>query len=101
MVAKKNFVFSTDSYHANSIKARERWHRGFYQWYIAEGLATSKSSDFKLYLANEENKMQLCKLLLQLLGSKAVASLLEKSGTAVVVVKGKLYQMELTDGDVC
>ena len=29
MVAKNNFVFSTDSYHADSIKAQERLRRGF------------------------------------------------------------------------
>ena len=28
MVAKKNFIFSTDSYHADSIKAQERLPRG-------------------------------------------------------------------------
>ena len=28
MVAKKNFIFSTDSYHADSIKAQERIRRG-------------------------------------------------------------------------
>ena len=29
MVVKKRFVFSTDSYHADSIKGQERLRRGF------------------------------------------------------------------------
>lgn len=39
MVAKKNFVFSTDSYHADSIKAQQRLRRGFSQQYIIDGPA--------------------------------------------------------------
>ena len=40
---KKNFVFSTDSYHADSIKAQERLRRGFSQRYIIEGQATKEA----------------------------------------------------------
>lgn len=101
MVAKKNFVFSTDSYHADSIKAQERLRHGFSQRYIIDGPATRKPSDFKLFLANEENKKQLCQLLLQVWGSKAAASRLEKCGTAVAVVEGKAYQLDSSDGSVC
>ena len=100
MVAKKNFVFSTDSYLADSIKAQERLRRGFSQRYILEGPATRKPSDFKLFLANEQNKTQLCQLLLRVWGSKAAASRLEKSGTAMAVVEGKVYQLDSSDGDV-
>ena len=39
-VAKKNFVFSADSYHADSINAQERLCRGFSQRYIIKGQAT-------------------------------------------------------------
>lgn len=100
MVAKKNFIFSTDSYHADSIKAQERLRRGFSQRYIIEGQATRKPVDFKLFLANEENKLQLCQLLLRVWGSKAAASRLEKCGTAVAVVEGKAYLLDTSDGDV-
>ena len=78
MVAKKNFVFSTDSYHADSIKAQERLRRGFSQRYIIEGQATRKPVDFKLFLANEENKLQLCQLLLCVWGDREAASRLEQ-----------------------
>lgn len=100
MVAKKNFVFSTDSYHADSIKSQERLRRGFSQWYILEGPATRKPADLKLFLANEENKLQLCQLMLRVWGSKIAASRLEKCETAVIVVDCKAYQLGALDGDV-
>ena len=100
MVAKKNFIFSTDSYHSETIKAQERLRRGFSQRYIIEGQATRKPVDFKLFLANEENKLQLCQLLLRVWGSKAAASRLEKCGTAMAVVEGKAYLLDTADGDV-
>ena len=42
MVAKKDFIFSTDSYHADSIKAQERLRRGYSQCYLIQGPATRK-----------------------------------------------------------
>ena len=100
MIAKKNFIFSTDSYHADSIKAQERLRRGFSQRYIVEGPATRKPTDFKLFLANEDNKIQFCRLLLRVWGSKEAASRLEQCGTAVAVVDGKAYQLDSSNGDV-
>ena len=100
MVAHKHFIFSTDSYHIDSIKAQERLRRGFSQRYIIDGPATRKPSDFKLFLANEENKTQLCQLLLRVWRSKEAASRLEKSGTAVAVVEGKAYQLDSSDNNV-
>lgn len=100
MVAKKNFVFSTDSYHEDSIKSQERQRRGLSQRYIVEGPATRTPSDFKLFLANEENKTQLCKLLLRVWESQTAASRLHKCGTAVAVIEGKAYQLNSLDGKV-
>ena len=65
MVAKTNFIFSTDLYHTDSIQAHERLRRGFSQRYIIDGPATRKPIDFKLFLANEGNKTRLCQLLLR------------------------------------
>ena len=56
MAAKENLVFSSDCYHADSIKAQERLRRDFSQKYIIDGPATRKPADFKLFLANEDNK---------------------------------------------
>ena len=44
MAAKKNFVFSPDSYHAGSIKAQERLRRGFSQRHIIEGQGARSTS---------------------------------------------------------
>ncbi|CAL8338486.1 unnamed protein product [Boreogadus saida] len=65
MAAKKHFVFSTDSYNNDSVKAQERLRRGVSQRCIIGGPATRKPSDFKLFLENDETKTQLCKLLLE------------------------------------
>lgn len=100
MVAKKNFVFSTDSYQADSIKAQERLRRGFSERFIMEGQATRKPVDFKLFLANEENNLQFRQLLPQVWGSKEAASRLEKCGIVVAVVDGKAYLLDSSDGDV-
>ena len=62
MVAKKNFIFSMDSYHEDSIKSQERVRRGFSQHCVVGGgggAATRKPTDWKLFLANEENRLQL------------------------------------------
>ncbi|XP_056463060.1 uncharacterized protein LOC130402990 [Gadus chalcogrammus] len=98
MVAKNHFVFSTDSYHDDSVKAQERLRRGVSKRYIGCP-ATRQPTDFKLFLANDENKTQLCKLL-EVWGSKTSASRLEKCGTAVVVVEGKAYQLKSSGGNV-
>ena len=99
MVAKKDFIFSTDSYYPDSIKSHERLYRGYSQKLIADGPATRKPVDFKLFLANEENKRQLCQLLLRVWGSEVAAKRLEKATRSVVVVEGKAYDLESTDGE--
>lgn len=62
MIAKKHFLFSTDSYHPSSIKAQERLRRGISKKILA-GPATRKSYDFKMFLANDDNRKQFCQLL--------------------------------------
>lgn len=55
MVAKKHFIFSTDS-----IKVQERLRRGLSERFIVQGTATREpQQDFKLFLGDEENKRQL------------------------------------------
>jgi hypothetical protein len=100
MVAKKNFIFSTDCYHTDSIKAQERLRRGVSQRYLVQGPATRKPSDFKLFLSNEDNKKQLCQLLLRVWSGNESASRLESCGTALVIVDGKAYELESADGEV-
>ena len=100
MVFKENFIFSTDSYQPDSIKAQERLRRGVGEKLIVENSATRRPRDFKFFLANDANKVQLCKLLLKVWGSNDAASRLEKCHTAVVVVDGKAYQLESSHGEV-
>ncbi|XP_052812091.1 uncharacterized protein LOC128239473 isoform X1 [Mya arenaria] len=100
MVAKRHFVFSTDSYNTMSIKAQERSRRGVSQKYIVGGPATRKPTDFKLLLTNDENKVQLCKLLLKLWGKKEAASRLQKCSLAVLVVNGQAYRSSSAYGRV-
>ena len=100
MVSKKNFIFSTDSYQVDSIKALERLRRGCSEKLIVEGIASRKPEDFKVFLANEDNKLQLCQILLKVWGDKQAISRLEKSDTAIVIVEGKAYKLTVHDGQV-
>ena len=67
---------------------------------IVDGPATRKPVDFKLLLANEENKRKLCQLLLRVWGSEVAARRLEKATRSAVVVEGKAYDLESPDGEV-
>ena len=100
MVAKKQFVFSTDSYQPDSIKAQERLRRGTSEKFIIDGPATRMPQDFKLFLCNEENKAQFCRLILKVWSSKDAASRLAKCRTALFVVDGKTYNLHADNGQV-
>ena len=65
-----------------------------------DGPAIRKPTDFKLFLANEENKTQLCMLLLRVWESRTAVSRLEKCRTAVTVAESKAYLLESSNGDV-
>ena len=94
------FIFSTGSYYPDSINSQESLCRGYSQKLIVDGPKTWKPVDFQLFLANEENKRQLCQLLLRVWGSEVAARRLGKATRSVVVVEGKAYVLESTDGEV-
>lgn len=100
MVSKKNFIFSTDCYELDSIKAQERMRRGCSEKFIVDGPATRRPADFKLFLTNEQNKLQLCQLLLRVWRSKEGVSRLGECGTAVLVVEGKAHQLVARNNEV-
>ena len=100
MVPKRHFLFSTDSYHPQSIKAQERLRRGTSEKIIVDGPATRKPWDFKVFLANDDNKKQLCQLLLRVWSSQQAASRLEKTEMAVLIVEGKAYKFIPSDSQV-
>lgn len=100
MSSKSHFIFSTDSYHVDSIKGQERLRRGNGDKFIVDGPATRKPADFKLFLANDDKKWQLFKLLLCVWQSDGAASSLEKCGRAGLAVDGKAYHITLSNGNV-
>ena len=53
------------------------------------GAATRKPYDFKTFRANDDNKKQLCHLLLRVRSAQQAASRLERTEMAVLVVEGK------------
>ena len=57
--------FVTDSYHTKSIKATERNRRGSSAAYLIQGPSTKVPRDWKAFLSNDKNKMNLTKFLLQ------------------------------------
>ena len=101
MVAKKHFLFSTDNYNPQSIKAQERMRRGTSEKIILDGSATRKPSDVNTFLANGDNKKQLCQLMLKVGSGEKAASRLEKAKLAVLIVEGKAHELRSTNGEVC
>jgi hypothetical protein len=63
VVRKSDIIFSTNMYLENSIKSMERKRRGCSEKLIVTIENTKKPSDWKTFLANEENKKQLIELL--------------------------------------
>ena len=100
MASKCNFVFSTDSYHPDSIKTQERLRRGCGEQFLLSGPATRKPKDFKIFLSNNENKKQFCEVIKEVWGSSSAASRLEKSNTTVLIVNGKAYMIKSENGQV-
>uniref|UniRef100_UPI00358FA4EE uncharacterized protein isoform X1 n=1 Tax=Myxine glutinosa TaxID=7769 RepID=UPI00358FA4EE len=99
MVAKKHFLFSTDSYHPESIKAQERLRRGSSEKIILAGPVTRKPCDFKMFLA-DDNKKQICQLLLRVWSDQQAASKLERTEMAVLIVEGRAHQLVSSNGKV-
>ena len=99
IVAKKNFIFSMDSYHEDSIKSQERLRHCFSQHFVVGGLPQkSRLTGSCSWLMRRISYN--CGLLLRVLGSWSAASSPDRSGTAVVVVEGNAYQLDSTDRDV-
>ena len=100
MVAKNHFLFSTDSYHPESIKAQERLRRGTSEKIIVAGLATRKPYDFRVFLANDDNKKQLCQLMLRVWSGQLSASRLARTKMAVLILEGRAHQFVSSNGEV-
>ena len=85
MIPKKNFVFSTDSYDKYSVKAQERLRRGLSKQFLIDGPSTRKPLDFKSFLQNDQNKEQLCDLLLRVWSSEKAFSRIESCSNPIII----------------
>lgn len=100
MVVKKDFIFSTDSYYHDSIKAQERRRRGVSEKIILGGPATRKPYNFKTFLENDENKKQLCVLMLDVWSNDMASTRLEQTNFSVLIVNGKAHKLRACNGKV-
>ena len=97
MSQKQNFVFSTDSYHEDSIKGQERAWRGIGDQLILDGLAIRIPNDFKLFSSNDRNKEQLCHMLKKVWSSPEAIPQLLKCSTVILFVEGKTYSYKYSN----
>ena len=60
---KTDVLFSTDMYYPDSIKSVERKRRGCAEKLLIQGELTKRPGDWPTFLTNDENKLQLIRLL--------------------------------------
>ena len=56
--------------------------------------------DFKAFLLNDNNKVQLCQLLLKVWSSSEAATRLEACQEAILIVNGKAHKLSVANGKV-
>ena len=65
-----------------------------------DGPATRRPPDFAYFLANDDNKVQFCNLMLRIWGSDSASTRLERCGVVILVVSGKAYKLEVASKKV-
>jgi len=85
-------IFSTDMYKEDSVKAVERNRRGCGVKLILSGEKTKRPKDWKLFLANDENKTQFVQVLLTTCSSDASADILN-GHEVILICEGLAYQL--------
>ena len=100
LVHKKNFFFSTDSYVDKSIKAQERVRRCTSETFLVDGPAIRKHADLKVFLQNDDNKKQLCSLLLRVWSSDQAVDRIKSCTCPIIVVEGKAYILTVSDDHI-
>lgn len=90
-------VFSTDQYFPDSVKSMERRRRGCGEKLVLKGEATKKPADWKSFLANDENKIQLIRLLLKVWSSHQYAPKLQ-GRQLIFICEEKAFLITSTDG---
>ena len=97
LVHSGGVVFSTDQYLPGSVKSLERKRRGCGEKLIIGGGATKRPAEWKLFLANEDNKVQLIRLLLKLWSGNEYAAKLQ-ARQVTVICEGSAYLLTSDDG---
>ena len=100
LLALYQMVFSTDSCHPQSIKTLQRLKLRVSETIILAGPSTSKPYDCKMFRANDDNKKQLCHLLLRMWSAQQAASRLERTEMAVLIVGEKAHQLVSLNGEL-
>ena len=94
---KADCLFATDMYHDLSTKSQERLLRGQGEKITLLGIKMRRPADFKMFLQNEENKLQLFDLLLKVWSSPAASRRIQ-GRTIMLAVRGKVYALTSADG---
>lgn len=77
---------------------QERLRGGTSQKHILSGPATRKPKNMMEFLCNDENKMQLFQLILQVFQNEVAVSSVKKYETSIVVAGGKAFSLTENDG---
>ena len=85
-------IFSTDMYIEGSVKAVERSRRGVGEKLILSGGKTKRPQDWKVFLANDDNKTQFMKLLLTSWSSDDSADILV-GHEVILISEGRAFQL--------
>lgn len=96
--AKGDSVFSTDMYKEYSIKGMTRDVRGTSEKLIIRGINTKKPKDWKLFLQNSDNKLQLCNILHEVWKQHAFAKKLQNK-SVILIVEGTAYLLKSEDAE--
>ena len=86
-------LFSTDMYYPDSIKSVERKRRGCAEKLLIQGELTKRPGDWQTFLTNDENKLQLVRLLLRVWSEDEVADMY-KDRKLVLIAEGHAYSFD-------
>ena len=86
-------VFSTDMYYPESVMAVKRRRRRCAEKLVLQGEMTKRPADWKAFLTNNENKLQLTRLLLRVWSDDEVADKYNNK-RVIILSKGYAYGIE-------
>ena len=92
-----DIIFSTDTYQPTSVKSQERLRRGCGEKILVQGIKTRRPADFKQFLLNPDNKLQLLDLLLRVWSSHTASQRVHKR-KVMVAVQNKVICITSDDG---